>query len=159
VELKHLLNYQSGILMAKTDLDEILNNLPEKWFSNEELKIHINKAFIDHIKVIAEDYDIVVEKEADISRLYELLADDAKTTINEIEQSMYQAAHFVARLAIFSHKFPQLVADFPIHASGQSIFPVKVLARILNVDEAEASIIAQNYWNTKGNENLAPDIN
>jgi len=145
--------------MGNINLDEILNNLPEKWFTDEELKVHINKAFIDHIKVIAEDYDIVIEKEADISRLYELMSDDAKTTINEIEQSVYQAAHFVARLAIFSHKFPQVVADFPMHTSGQSIFPVKVLARILNVDEAEASIIAQNYWNTKDNENLAPDIN
>lgn len=145
--------------MANIDLDEILNNLPEKWFTDEELKVHINKAFIDHIKVIAEDYDIIVEKEADISRLYELLADDAKTTIAEIEQSMYQAAHFVARLAIFGHKFPQVVADFPMHSSGQSIFPAKVLAKILNVDEAEASVIAQNYWNTTEDKNLAPEIN
>ena len=64
--------------MTKIDLDDILKNLPEKWFSEEELKVHINKAFIDHIKVIAEDYDIAVEKEADISRLYELLAEDAR---------------------------------------------------------------------------------
>ena len=145
--------------MTNINLDEILKNLPEEWFSEEELKVHINKAFIDHVKVIAEDYNIAIEKEADISRLYELLAEDAKTAIDEIEQSMYQAAHFVSRLTIFSQKFPQVVADFPIHASGQSIFPIKVLARILNVDETDAAIIAQNYWGTKSNGNSVTDIN
>lgn len=145
--------------MTNIDLDEIIKNLPEKWFSEEELKVHINKAFIDHIKVIAEDYDIPIEKEADISRLYELLAEDANTTIDEIEQSMFQAAHFVARLAIFSQKFPQIVADFPMHTSGQSIFPVKVLSRILNVDEAEAVVIAQNYWGSKSEGSSDTEIN
>ncbi len=141
--------------MTDKKIDKVLESLPDDWFSKEELKVHINKAFIDHIKVIAEDYDIPIEKEADIARLYELLSEDAKTSIEEIEQSMYQVAHFVAHLTIFGQKFPHIVAEFPIHSSGQSIFPAKVLAKVLDIDESEAKVIAQNYWSHEAN----PDIN
>jgi len=140
--------------MTENSYMTILEDLPENWFTHEELRVHINKAFIDHIRFIARDFDIEVQREADIARLYELLAEDSKTSVDEIEESMYQAAHFVARLTIFNQKFPHIVTEFPVNKSGQSVFPTKILAKILDVDEQEADIIAKNYWGSESNGSI-----
>ena len=132
--------------MEYSEYIKVINNLPEKWYTDEELERFIQQAFLNEVKLIAKDFDVEVVDKEDIKKLYDLLAEDSGTSISEIEEDIAEAAHFMARLFLFDYKFPHVVSAFPANEIGQHVFPPVVLSKILKISSEEATEIASTYW-------------
>lgn len=132
--------------MEYSEYVELVNNLPEKWYTDEDLEKYVKQAFLNELKLIAKDFDVEVIEDKDVQKLYELLADDSGASIETIERDIAEAAHFMGRLFLFDSKFPHVVASFPTNEIGQHVFAPVILAKILNVSQEEASEVASTYW-------------
>ena len=135
--------------MDPESIKAALKHLPEEWYTPQELEPIIQKIFLDQVKKSAKAYDIEIVKEADISRLYELLAEDNQVSVSDVQELHYETAGFMAILALFEAKYPEIVADFAMTENDQRIFPADVLSKILGIPVEDATVLAQNLW---GNE-------
>lgn len=120
--------------------------MPEKWYTEEDMERFVKQAFLNELKLIAKDFDIEVINDKDVTRLYELLADESGTSTESVEEDIAEAAHFMGRLFLFDSKFPHVVASFPTNEMGQHVFPPVILAKLLNISQEEATDVASSYW-------------
>ena len=132
--------------MEYSEYVELVGNMPEKWYTDEDLERYVKQAFLNELKLIAKDFDIEVIEDKDVQKLYELLADKSGNSIEAIEKDIAEAAHFMGRLFLFDSKFPHVVSSFPTNEMDQHVFAPVILAKILNISQDEAVEVASVYW-------------
>ena len=132
--------------MDNNDYDAVVENLPDDWYKDDELKVLISQAYLDQVKNLGLNFDIEVQDKADISRLLELLAEQENISFEQVEANLIESAHFVARLQMFEIKFPHVVQTFPENAQGDKVFPDVILAKLFQLAPEDAKAIAESYW-------------